>query len=194
MHTSLFGGVERSHYDSPSLTASQCVGVGERNALLPNKVGSPGTPHRLHRQEDGEEAHYCLVGMKIPASYLASLTPPQQGLGVPCYTRKDRSLGSSLSLCCYGWFFMWGVAAIKWLFPGSFLLSTTHPFPTPLGREGRLWLSVFFFFFFFLVFGFYLCLLADANRWLARWLASSAPSLGHVKTKKIQGTHNLVSL
>ena len=79
--------------------------------------------------------------MKIPASYLASLTPPQQGLGVPCYTRKDRSLGSSLSLCCYGWFFMWGVAAIKWLFPGSFLLSTTHPFPTPLGREGRLWLT-----------------------------------------------------
>ena len=103
MHTSLFGGVERSHYDSPSLTASQSVGVGERNALLPNKVGSPGTPHRLHRQKDGEEAHYCLVGMKIPASYLASLTPPQQGLGVPCYTRKYRSLGSSLSLRCYGW-------------------------------------------------------------------------------------------
>ena len=103
MHTSLFGAVERSHYDPPSLTASQCVGVGERNALLPNKVGSPGTPHCLHRQKVGEEAHYCLVGMKIPASYLASLTPPQQGLGVPCYTRKYRSLGSSLSLRCYGW-------------------------------------------------------------------------------------------
>ena len=122
MHTSLFGGVERSHYDSPSLTASQSVGVGERNALLPNKVGSPGTPHRLHRHKDGEEAHYCLVGMKILASYLASLTPPQQGLGVPCYTWKYRSLGSSLSLRCYGWAMVFHVgcgcnkAVISWKF------------------------------------------------------------------------------
>ena len=89
------------------------------------------------------------------------------------------------------WFFMWGVAAIKWLFPGSFLLSTTHPFPTPLGREGRLWLSVFFLLLLLLFFGFWFLSMPIG---ISRWLASSAPSLGHVKTKKIQGTHNFVSL
>ena len=82
MHTSLFGGVERSHCDSPSLTPSQCVWVGGRNTLLPNKFVSPGTPHYLHRHQDGEEAHYCLVGMKIPVSYFASPdTTPSRDLG-----------------------------------------------------------------------------------------------------------------
>ena len=67
---------------------------------------------------------------------------------------------------------MWGVAAIKWLFPGSFLLSTTHTFPTPLGREGRLLLSVFFvclFVFRFLVF-IYACWQVPTGGWLGGWL------------------------
>lgn len=87
------------------------------------------------------------------------------------------------------WFFMWCLAAIKWLFPRSFLLSSTHPFPTPLQRRQALVkvCGLFFLFFQFLVFIY-------ASVGISRWLASSAPSLGYVKIKKIQGTHNFVSL
>lgn len=111
---------------------------------------------------------------------------PQQGLGVPVTSKGSLWPFTQPSLLWVGHGFMWCLAAIKWLFPRSFLLSIHTPFPTPLGREGRLCLE---FVFYFSVFVF-----LSMPVGISRWLASSAPSLGYVKIKKIQGTHNFVSL
>lgn len=81
---------------------------GKKALLMPGRDGSPGflsgPPGMGEEEEGGSVCHYCLVGMKIPGSYLSFSDATLAGVGVPWYSLVEGwSLGFPLGPCWHEW-------------------------------------------------------------------------------------------